>query len=112
MPDDEEVGALSPQVTAALEDLRKRLTRPETVRLALKQYVVSEIVKALMDLDDQGPALSLTATSVETSNTENDDGTATHCHTESYSLLGHEVYSHVVCDTVSSTGGGSAEVHF
>lgn len=98
---------LSPQQTAALEELRQRLSKPETVRLALRQYVVSEIVQMSMGVDDGGPALTLSATSAETSNTSNDDGTVTVCVTESYSILGFEVYSHTVCDTVSATGTGT-----
>ncbi len=107
MPNDAPAGTLTPPVTAALEELRERLKRPETVRLALKQYVVSEIVRAIVDANE---GVSLTTTSQETSNTKNDDGTATVCHTDSYVVLGVTVYQHQVCEQVAATGTGSATV--
>lgn len=102
--------ALSAEVQAALKDLRKRLVRPETVELAIKQYVVTELVKTLLELDlDDGDTSQLAIASTRTllSDTSDDDGTGEVCTHESYGAFGYEVYSHDVCITTAATGAGS-----
>jgi hypothetical protein len=95
-----------PAVAAALAQLKERLSDPATVRIALKQYVVGEIVKTLMEAKADG-SLSLAGT-VEVVDNKDDAG-GTSCIEESYSLFGHEVYHHTVCG--SSTVSNQITVH-
>jgi hypothetical protein len=82
-----------PRVAAALAELKERLHQPETVRIALKQYVVGEIVKTLLAADAAG---SLSLKGVTTVNDEDDAG-GTSCVEETYEVFGLQVYSHTVC---------------
>ena len=105
MPTDEIPAA----VKDALEELRVRLRQPKTIQLALKQYVVGEIVKTLMDLDTgRGPDSSdipIVATSKVTPG-EDDEESA--CVEETVEVFGLPLYHHQVCAT--SSGGGGVSV--
>ncbi|MGY0536003.1 hypothetical protein ACW14X_00700 [Nocardioides sp. YJ-D4] len=98
--------ALPEAVATALAELKERLRDPGTVRIALKQYVVSEIVKTVLEADaDASLALEGTAQVLD----NKDDAGGASCVEESYSLFGVEVYHHTVCG--SSTVSNQITVH-
>lgn len=101
MPDE-----LPAAVTTALEELRQRLRQPKTVELAIKQYVVGEIVKTLLDLDTGSDPDSSEIPIMATSRVARaDDETLTACVTSDYTVLGIHVYTHEVCATTTDLGG-------
>jgi hypothetical protein len=102
--------SLTPELQAALGDLRERLRRAETVGLAVSQYVVGEIVRTLLTVDVGDLSIASETRRVKVSEKPNDDGSSTVCHTESYHIGGFEVYSHQVCTTAFGTGTGHATV--
>lgn len=92
-------------IETILHGLKEDLKKPETIHRAVTQYIVTQLAAKLV-LDsgsDTQTDVSISTSATGHSETGNDDGTTVACHDEVTTVLGVQVWSTHVCDTVATS---------